>query len=179
MWWSRVKSCAVKETCREQAITSEQIWTTSSYNNDWQFRLPYAQLWQFLWENVWQIYWVLLALFWAFCDSCLLLGHRVTTLRSENTKLWKFWTSTAFDRLSFAIEGTAPGAIGARHEVSRGASRRSWSFPLRVDLLQRDANVARFRQALVQSFQACHGLSAGISSGLCRQNFQNNIFEPT
>ena len=133
MWWSRVKSCAVKETCREQAITSEQIWTTSSYNNDWQFGLPYAQLWQFLWENVWQIYWILLALFWAFCDSCLLLGHRVTTLRSENTELWKFWTSTAFDRLSFAIEGTAPGAIGARHEVSRGASRRSWSFPLRVE----------------------------------------------
>ena len=66
-----------------------------------------------------------------------------------------------------------PGQLvrGTKFRVARVAEVGAFRCEL-------NANVARFRQALVQSFQACHDLSAGISSGLCRQNFQN-IFEPT
>lgn len=90
MWWSHVKSCEVKETCGEQEIRSEQVWTTLSCNNDWQSISIYATMClvkQFLWANVWQIYWIPLALSWHFCDFCLLLGHNASIEKSW----WKFW----------------------------------------------------------------------------------------
>ena len=134
MWWSHVKSCEVKETCGEQEIRSEQVWTTLSCNNDWQSISIYATMClvkQFLWANVWQIYWIPLALSWHFCDFCLLLGHNA----SIEEKL--------VEVLNLGFDWCRPLGQGSRGQLVRGTSRGS------VEVSELSAKKSEIHEALV------------------------------
>ena len=80
-----------------------------------------------------------------FCDFCLLLGH--------NASIEKVGGSFEFGfRLVSAVRARLPG------QLVRGTSCRS------VEVSELSAKKSEVHEALVPSFQACHGLSAGISS---------------